>query len=94
MISAAHRQFCAQWQDDPRLIRCESIGTILALEYRTESPSYFQVMRDQLYQFFLERKILLRPLGNVLYVLPHYCIQIEELQYIYDNIIFSLKKCI
>lgn len=47
-------------------------------------------MRDRLYQFFLSNGVLLRPLGNVLYILPPYCIQKSELEYIYDLIIQTL----
>jgi adenosylmethionine---8-amino-7-oxononanoate aminotransferase len=48
-------------------------------------------MRDRLYHFFLNKGILLRPLGNVLYVLPPYCIQADELKFIYDHIILTLE---
>lgn len=91
MISACHQNFCNQWHLHPKLKRCECLGTILALEYRTEKTSYFQTIRDRLYQFFLSKGILLRPLGNVLYILPPYCIQEEELKLIYEHIIFTLE---
>lgn len=91
MIATSHKVFCEKWQSHPKLVRCESMGTILALEYKTESTSYFQSMRDVLYDFFLSKGILLRPLGNVLYVLPPYCIQPEELQLIYNQIIITLQ---
>jgi adenosylmethionine-8-amino-7-oxononanoate aminotransferase len=91
MISTSHHQFCAAWQDHPKLSRCESLGTILAVEYRTKSTSYFQGIRDKLYPFFLEKGIFLRPLGNVLYVMPPYCIQEQELINIYDAIIHSFE---
>lgn len=91
MIAACHKRFCQQWQGHPKLKRCESLGTILALEYRTEDTSYFQPIRDLLYHFFLSKGILLRPLGNVLYILPPYCIQAGELEWIYDQIIFTLE---
>jgi adenosylmethionine-8-amino-7-oxononanoate aminotransferase len=90
-IAKCHKEFCQQWQWHPKLKRCESLGTLLALEYQTESSSYFQPMRDRLYQFFLSKGILLRPLGNVLYILPPYCIQSEELKRIYDQIILTLE---
>lgn len=92
MIAASHLEFCQTWQYHPKLKRCESLGTILALEYHAESTSYFQSMRDQLYYFFLNRGILLRPLGNVLYILPPYCIQAEELKLIYEHIITTLES--
>ncbi len=106
MIAECHKRFCRQWQCHPKLKRCESLGTILALEYRVEeyrveeyqaeeyqaeNSSYFQPMRDRLYHFFLTKGILIRPLGNVLYILPPYCIQADELTFIYDHIILTLE---
>ncbi len=91
-IEQCHQQFTSQWACHPKLKRCETLGTVLALEYRSEGlSSYFQPLRDQLYHFFLDRGILLRPLGNVLYVLPPYCIEVEELQLIYDHIVLTLE---
>lgn len=91
MIESCHKSFCERWRSHPKLIRCESLGTILALEYKAESTSYFQPIRDRLYEFFLSKGILLRPLGNVLYVLPPYCIQSHELELIYAEIILTLE---
>ena len=91
MIESCHKVFCEKWQFHPKLIRCKYLGTILALEYKTESSSYFQSIRDRLYDFFLSNGILLRPLGNVLYILPPYCIQAQELELIYDKIILTLE---
>jgi adenosylmethionine-8-amino-7-oxononanoate aminotransferase len=91
MIEACHQDFCNQWRLHPKLKRCEYLGTILALEYQTESRSYFQSIRDRLYHFFLKKGILLRPLGSVLYVLPPYCIQADKLQFIYAQIILTLE---
>ncbi len=91
MIATSHRNFCLKWQTHPKLKRCQSLGTILALEYQANSTSYFQPMRDRLYHFFLSKGILLRPLGNVLYVMPPYCIEAVELKHIYDQIIHTLE---
>jgi adenosylmethionine-8-amino-7-oxononanoate aminotransferase len=91
MINALHQDFCNHWSRHPKLSRCECLGTILVLEYRVEQSSYFQPMRDRLYHFFLSKGILLRPFGNVLHVMPPYCIQPDELKLIYDHIIFTLE---
>jgi adenosylmethionine-8-amino-7-oxononanoate aminotransferase len=91
VITTSHRAFCQQWRHHPKLKRCENLGTILALEYDSQESSYFHSMRDRLYSFFLDRGILLRPLGNVLYVMPPYCIQADELMFIYDQIILTLE---
>jgi adenosylmethionine-8-amino-7-oxononanoate aminotransferase len=91
MIANSHRTFCLRWCSHPKLKRCESLGTILALEYASEQSSYFQPMRDKLYDFFINKGILLRPLGNVLYILPPYCIKEDELSFIYAQIIETLE---
>ncbi|MBA3603023.1 MAG: adenosylmethionine--8-amino-7-oxononanoate transaminase [Parachlamydiaceae bacterium] len=91
MINRLHEEFCQKWQLHPKLKRCECLGTILALEYICETTSYFETMKDRLYSFFLSKGILLRPLGNVLYVLPPYCIQEDELRFIYDQIEHTLE---
>ena len=64
-----------------------NLGTILAIELKTqEGSSYFHEIRKTIYSFFLERNILLRPLGNVIYILPPYVIQENQLKKIYDCI--------
>ena len=67
------------------------IGTIGALELRAEDAGYLSAMRPKLYQFFLERGVLLRPLGNVVYVLPPYVIEPEELHQVYDVIVEAVQ---
>lgn len=95
MIGRCHLAFCAEWRGHPKLRRCETLGTILALEYKVENTSsYFQPLRDALYAYFLERGILLRPLGNVLYLMPPYCIEERELKEIYRHIISTLEGAI
>lgn len=69
------------------------IGTILAIELKTEdATSYFNSIRDRSISFFLEKGILLRPLGNVIYLLPPYCISDKDLDYIYDSIFEFLQS--
>lgn len=82
MIASSHKRFCEEWAHHPKLKRCESIGTILVLEYL--SPTNHK-------DFFLSKGILLRPLGNVHYILPPYCINQQELEIIYDQIITTLN---
>ena len=56
---------------------------------RAISPS----LRPKLYKFFLDAGVLLRPLGNVVYVLPPYAISPAELNYVHDRIAESLDMC-
>jgi adenosylmethionine-8-amino-7-oxononanoate aminotransferase len=43
-------------------------------------------MRNKLYNFFIENGIILRPVGNIVYVLPPYIIEKEQLEKIYCTI--------
>ncbi len=70
------------------------IGTLGAIELRAEDAGYLSSMRPKLYQFFLERGILLRPLGNVVYVLPPYVISPDELHRVYDVIQEAIQALI
>jgi adenosylmethionine-8-amino-7-oxononanoate aminotransferase len=70
----------------PQVGDTRQIGTIGAIELRADDAGYLSAMRPKLYYFFLERGVLLRPLGNVVYVLPPYVISPEELHRAYDVI--------
>jgi adenosylmethionine-8-amino-7-oxononanoate aminotransferase len=67
------------------------IGTIGILELLTEDAGYLSALRPKLYGFFLERGVLLRPLGNVVYVLPPYVMEPEELHHVYDVIVEAIE---
>ncbi|MGB2626827.1 MAG: adenosylmethionine--8-amino-7-oxononanoate transaminase [Candidatus Acidiferrum sp.] len=67
------------------------IGSIGALELRADDAGYLSSLRPKLYNFFLERGVLLRPLGNVVYVLPPYVIAPEELHHVYDVILEAIQ---
>ena len=67
-------------------------GTIIAIEIQTDTPSYHSSLRDMMYRFFLDKKIIMRPLGNIIYIFPPYCISNDELDYIYNCITELLGK--
>ena len=89
-INQLHNNFKSKNANYPN-IRIK--GTILAIEIQTvEGTSYFNTIRDIAYQFFIEKGIIIRPLGNVIYLLPPYCILEEDLEYIYGCIEEFLKE--
>jgi adenosylmethionine---8-amino-7-oxononanoate aminotransferase len=67
------------------------IGTMGAIELVAEDAGYLSGLRPKLYGFFLEHGVLLRPLGNVVYVLPPYVIEPEELHRVYDVIVEAIE---
>jgi len=76
----------SRFQNDKRFQNIRQIGTITALDLKVSDAGYLAQIGLQLRQFFLERNILLRPLGNVIYVMPPYCVSEEELARIYEAI--------
>lgn len=86
-IKAKNETFAAEVKDHPKVRDVRQKGTILVLEWETgNDTSYLSGLRNQLYLYFLERGIILRPLGNILYILPPYIISDEDLEYIYQTI--------
>ena len=65
-----------------------------AVELRADDAGYFSNLRPKLYKFFLDSGVLLRPLGNVVYVLPPYAITPEQLHFVHDRIAESLELCV
>ena len=65
-------------------------GSIAAIEIAAATGGYLSDLAPRLYAFFMARGLLLRPLGNVVYVLPPYCTSNDELDGIYDVIEDSL----
>lgn len=92
-IEKSHHKFMNKIKGHKRLKDVRMRGTIIAFEWKNEhGTSYFSNLRDVLYEFFLENGIILRPLGNIIYILPPYCISDEDLLYIYDKIELALEK--
>ena len=86
-ICTRHSDFAALLKAHPKVKEVRQTGTILAIEWQSnEATSYFNETRAQLYAFFLENGILIRPLGNIIYLLPPYCMSDEDLSYIYETI--------
>jgi adenosylmethionine---8-amino-7-oxononanoate aminotransferase len=85
-IAQIHAERLADFRSMPQVGETRQIGTISAIELRAEDAGYLSAMRPKLYAYFLERGVLLRPLGNVVYVLPPYVISPDELHHVYDVI--------
>ena len=90
-ICLSHTVFSEKIKGNPRLKDVRQTGTILAIEFKTiENSSYFNPFKDKAYKFYLENGVLLRPLGNVIYLMPPYCITTDELEFVYGVILKSI----
>jgi len=90
-IAGIHSERLAQFKEFAQVGEVRQIGTIGAIELKAEDAGYLSAMRPKLYKFFLERGVLLRPLGNVVYVLPPYVISADELNHVYDVIVEAVQ---
>lgn len=92
-IGRIHCERLAAIRNHPAVGDVRSIGTMAAIELRADDPGYASKLRPKLYKFFIDAGVLLRPLGNIVYVLPPYVISPDELNYIHDRIAESLDLC-
>lgn len=82
-IIARHEAFAARLHNRSNISAIRQCGTILAFEIDDSSGNYMSSLGPELLRFFRERNVLLRPLGNTVYVMPPYCIRPEELDRVY-----------
>lgn len=86
-IEQQHRAFLKGIENHALVRNARVMGTIMAFELNTDKDtSYFNEARHHLYPYFIEKGVLLRPLGNVIYIIPPYVISNDDLNYIYDTI--------
>jgi adenosylmethionine---8-amino-7-oxononanoate aminotransferase len=91
-IADAHAAFAETISGSPVVADVRQTGTIIAIEFKTDNPSYHHSLRDKIYRFFLGKKIIMRPLGNIIYLIPPYCTSNDELKYIYESITELLQE--
>src|SRR3989454_4992852 len=85
-IAKIHAERLARLREAGAVGETRQIGTVAAIELGADDAGYLSGLRPRLYRYFLERSVLLRPLGNVVYVLPPYVIPPDQLHRVYDVI--------
>ena len=61
------------FKTDERFLNVRQLGTIGALDVDVKSTGYLSDIGPKLRNFFGEQNLLMRPLGNVIYLMPPYC---------------------
>jgi adenosylmethionine-8-amino-7-oxononanoate aminotransferase len=91
-VNAKHLAFEKRVQSHPKVVTTRVLGVIFALEIKTESAaSYYGNLRNKLYNFFIENGVILRPVGNIVYILPPYVITDEQLEKVYQVVESALE---
>ncbi len=89
-IGKVHATRLPAFSAHPSVADVRHIGTVAAIELKVPDAGYLSSLRPRLYKYFLSRGALLRPLGNVVYILPPYVITPDQLNFVYDVIQDSL----
>jgi adenosylmethionine-8-amino-7-oxononanoate aminotransferase len=89
-IEKVHAARLPAFASHPNVVDVRHIGTVAAIELKVPDSGYLSSLRLRLYQYFLSRGVLLRPLGHVVYILPPYVITPDQLNFAYNVIQDSL----
>jgi adenosylmethionine-8-amino-7-oxononanoate aminotransferase len=85
-VAAMQEQALAPFRADERFKNVRRTGTITALELEARDSGYLAGIGPRLLSFFGNRGLLLRPLGNTIYVMPPYCVTQGDIDEIYAAI--------
>ncbi len=89
-ISQANLDFVNKLQQHPKVKNARCKGVIMAFELDIQTDRYGS-LRNRLFQFFMDRGVFLRPLGNTIYIVPPYVTPENELKRVYSVIEDSLS---
>ena len=79
------RVFVSRIAAHPRVRNARRTGTIIAFDVvNGNETSYLNDLRDWMNDYCVSRRIIIRPLGNVMYLIPPYCITDSELDRVYS----------
>lgn len=82
-----HSEYLDDLKDHPKLKKHRTTGTIAAMDIITNGKEgYLSKIADTIKLKCTDEGLLLRPLGNILYLMPPYCITKDQLKTMYNGI--------
>lgn len=91
-VNKSHLAFQKHIESHPKVTTTRVLGVIFALEIKTvTTASYYGTLRNKLYDFFIENGVILRPVGNIVYILPSYIITDKQLKKVYEVVEKALE---
>lgn len=85
-LASMHTRALDRFRDDRRFSNVRQIGTIVALDLLVHDGGYLADVGPQLRAHFMARGLLVRPLGNTIYLMPPYCSTAQEITMVYSAI--------
>lgn len=68
-----------------------TLGVILAFEIESNDTEYYGNFRNKMYNYFIDNNIILRPIGNTIYILPPYVISNNQIDKVINCILNYFK---
>jgi adenosylmethionine---8-amino-7-oxononanoate aminotransferase len=90
-IERSHRAAAVRFASHARVRNARVLGTVFAFEI-DDGVDYLNPVSRALHRFALDRGVLLRPLGNTVYLLPPYCSTESDLGHAYSVIAEFLES--
>jgi len=90
-INKSHLEIQKNFEQNEFVKNVRVLGSIFAFDINVENSGYLSDIAIDLYKFYIENGVLLRPLGNTVYIMPPYCISQTSLNQIYDTINESIE---
>ncbi|MDM7952588.1 MAG: adenosylmethionine--8-amino-7-oxononanoate transaminase [Cyanobium sp. CZS 25K] len=91
-FEARHRPHLAALARHPLVRRPRLLGSVAAFEVATDAPGYLNPVGQRLQRQALARGVFLRPLGQVVYLLPPLCLDDDQLAHCYAVIEAALSS--
>jgi len=85
-IETSHRAAATRFESTPGISNVRVLGTILAADLVVKDAGYLSTIGQTLKRVALDAGVLLRPLGDTVYLLPPYCATTADLDRAYDCI--------
>ena len=84
-IHARHVAFAAKMDKHPKVARTRTLGVIVALDLKVpDTGEYYGAIRNELYRFYINHGVILRPVYHTIYILPPYIITDKQLDRVYQ----------
>jgi adenosylmethionine-8-amino-7-oxononanoate aminotransferase len=90
-IESAHQAFCTKLSTFDFVHQPRVAGSILAFNL-DEDLHYLNPIGSRVYDWCIQRGVLIRPLGSVVYFMPPFCITNSELQHVYEVLSDGLAR--
>lgn len=91
-LSAGIATRMAALADHPAVANPRQLGTIAAIDLVTPDAGYLSDLAPKLRAHFLEQGLLLRPLGNTIYLMPPYCLDDDQLDRLFAGLVSAADR--